>query len=98
MRTSKTIKFIDKLVIVIVVSFGLAANAFAVNPPPDGDYGNGNTAEGSSALNSLSIGTSNTALGSAALFTNTTGSDNTATGAGGFTPTAPGAVTRPPAS
>jgi hypothetical protein len=55
-------------------------NAFAVDPPPDGGYANANTAEGDSALASLTSGTNNTAIGFEALFSNTTGNDNTATG------------------
>src|SRR5262245_35637646 len=56
--------------------------AGAVTPAPDGGYPGFNTAEGDSALQSLTSGTSNTALGFEALFTNTTGSNNTATGIG----------------
>jgi len=54
--------------------------AQAVNPPPDGGYSGGNTAEGQSALLSLTTGTYNTANGTFALFTNIEGSSNTATG------------------
>jgi hypothetical protein len=43
---------------------------------------NGNTAEGTDALDSLSTGASNTAIGDIALTSNTTGSFNTATGFG----------------
>jgi hypothetical protein len=52
----------------------------AVSPPPDGGYANGNTAEGTDALFSLTTGTDNTATGFLALFSNTTGSFNTAAG------------------
>jgi len=57
-------------------------DAFAVDPPPDGGYFNGNTAEGEDALFSLdtSQGGANTAIGFHALYSNTTSSDNTATG------------------
>src|SRR5256714_14920939 len=48
--------------------------------PPDGDLGNGNTAEGTGALFSLTTGINNTAMGFDALFSNTTGFNNTATG------------------
>jgi hypothetical protein len=58
----------------------LAPNAFAVSPAPDGGYPGGNTAEGASALFSLSTGVQNTALGHQTLFHLTTGSQNTATG------------------
>jgi hypothetical protein len=58
----------------------LAATAFAVDPPPDGGYPNGNTAEGQDALFSLTTGSSNVAIGLNSLYFNTTGSANTATG------------------
>jgi hypothetical protein len=59
----------------------VALSAEAVTPAPDGGYPNGNTAEGSNALFSLTTGTKNTADGYLALFFNTTGRYNTATGA-----------------
>ncbi len=46
----------------------------------DGDVGNGNTAEGTVALASLTSGSFNTALGLQALFSNTNGFYNTGTG------------------
>ena len=52
----------------------------AVDPPPDGGYPNGNTAEGTDALFSVTTGFDNTALGFNALYSVTTGSANTATG------------------
>src|SRR5205823_4952295 len=48
--------------------------------PPDGDLGNGNTAEGNGALLRLTSGVDNTAMGFDALFSNTTGNYNTAYG------------------
>jgi len=60
----------------------LTQNARALNPPPDGGYPGGNTAEGQNALFSLSSGTYNTALGFSSLRSNTTGTLNTAIGAG----------------
>jgi uncharacterized coiled-coil protein SlyX len=54
----------------------------AVSPPPDGGYPGGNTAEGASALFSLTTGSYNTAVGFFSLRSNTMGSFNTATGAG----------------
>ena len=52
----------------------------AVSPPPDGGYPGNNTAEGASALFSLTTGGSNTGLGSQALYSNTMGSYNSAEG------------------
>ena len=60
--------------------FALSPQARAVDPPPDGDYPNQNTAEGEDALFSLTAGASNTAMGYHALHDNTTGSTNTAIG------------------
>src|SRR5215831_3732271 len=54
--------------------------AFGVTPALDGGYPNGNTAEGTNALFSLTTGQDNTANGFQALFYNTTGDTNTATG------------------
>ncbi len=56
--------------------------AFGVVPAPDGDYPGGNTAEGQSALFSLTTGTYNTAVGLFSLRSNTEGSFNTGVGAG----------------
>jgi len=56
--------------------------SFGVVPPPDGGYPGGNTAEGASALASLSTGTFNTAVGFLSLRSNTNGRFNTAIGAG----------------
>ena len=69
------------LILVLVVWFGSLQNTHAVNPPPDGGYPLGNTAEGDDALFSLAAnGQANTAVGFHALFSNTTGDDNTAVG------------------
>jgi hypothetical protein len=54
----------------------------AVNPPPDGAYSGGNTAEGQNALFSLTTGAYNTAIGFFSLEAVKTGSFNTAVGAG----------------
>jgi hypothetical protein len=54
----------------------------ALTPAPDGGYPGGNTAEGSSALFSLTSGTFNTAVGFLSLGSNTDSSFNTAIGAG----------------
>jgi hypothetical protein len=56
--------------------------ARALTPKPDGDYPNGNTAEGMNALLSLTTGIDNTANGASALAGDTTGSANTGNGAG----------------
>src|SRR5690242_6247287 len=56
--------------------------AQAVSPPPDGGYPGGNTAEGQSALLSLTTGGYNTAVGYWSLRSNITGNFNTAVGAG----------------
>jgi hypothetical protein len=66
--------------LVALACFALSSTAQAVNPAPDGGYPGNNTAEGESALFSLTTGTNNTAVGFVALFSNTTGSTNTATG------------------
>jgi hypothetical protein len=65
-----------------LVCFALVQNAQAVSPAPDGGYPGGNTAEGQSALQSLTTGTYNTALGYLSLLSNTEGQFNTAIGAG----------------
>ena len=54
--------------------------AQAVSPAADGGYPGNNTAEGTSALFSLTSGISNTALGYQALYQNTTGNYNAAEG------------------
>jgi hypothetical protein len=64
------------------ICLGLLPKAQAVNPPPDGGYVGGNTAEGQNALFSLTTGLYNTAIGYFALDAVTTGSFNTALGAG----------------
>jgi Chaperone of endosialidase len=55
--------------------------AQALNPPPDGGYTGGNTAEGQDALLSLTTGRYNTAVGLHSLKSNTVGLFNTAVGA-----------------
>jgi len=54
----------------------------AVVPPPDGGYPNFTTAEGTKALQNLTIGAANTGVGWYALFSVTTAGFNTALGAG----------------
>src|SRR5882724_4389614 len=64
------------------VSAAAAPKAFGVVPAPDGAYPGGNTAEGESALFSLTSGTYNTAVGVFSLRSNTEGNFNTGVGAG----------------
>jgi len=59
--------------------FGLSLTTQA-RPQPDGDVGNGNTAEGNGTLFNLTSGIQNTAVGLQALLNNTGGNLNTATG------------------
>jgi hypothetical protein len=66
----------------VLACFGLLQVAQAVDPPPDGGYPGGNTAEGESALLTLTTGGVNTAVGWLSLSGNTEGSHNTAIGAG----------------
>jgi len=75
---------IRRLLIVLVFLCPLAfvPTMQAVAPAPDGGYPGGNTAEGQSALLSLTTGGFNTAVGFFSLRSNTTGEFNTATGAG----------------
>jgi hypothetical protein len=74
------------LLLVIALALGafvfLPANAFAVSPAPDGGYAGGNTAEGQSALLSLSTGLYNTGIGEFSLLSVTDASFNTGVGAG----------------
>jgi trimeric autotransporter adhesin len=71
-----------KFATILLACFALLPSVQAVNPPPDGGYPGGNTAEGQNALLSLSTGTFNTAVGLLALGSNTGGSFNTGIGAG----------------
>ena len=71
--------------ILTALAFGtlvLVQRSQAVNPPPDGGYPGGNTAEGQGALLNLTIGTFNTAVGLFSLRSNTQNMFNTAIGAG----------------
>ena len=71
-----------KIIYGVLLSFALLPTAQAVSPPPDGGYPGGNTAEGQTALLSLTTGGFNTAIGFLSLRSNTTGAFNTAIGAG----------------
>ncbi len=70
------------LIAPLIVCLGLLPNAQALNPPPDGGYPGGNTAEGQNALLSLTSGIYNTAVGLFSLTSNMEGNLNTAIGAG----------------
>src|SRR5947207_435043 len=62
--------------------FAVSPGAQAVNPPPDGGYPGGNTAEGTSALLTLTTGTYNTAVGFLSLESDAEANFNTGIGAG----------------
>src|SRR5260370_23684230 len=70
------------LVALRLACFGLSPSMQAVVPAPDGGYPGGNTAEGQTALLSLTTGGFNTAVGLFSLRSNTTNSFNTAIVAG----------------
>lgn len=78
----RALHFFAPAVVVACFALSLAPIVFAVTPAPDGDYGNGNTAEGANALESLPSGggVANTAIGSAAMLFTTFGDHNTAVG------------------
>src|SRR2546430_15103515 len=78
MKTS----ILSVLITFALVWFGPVQNTQALNPPPDGGYPEGNTAEGQAALFSLTTGVANTAVGWLALNTLDTGKLNAAIGAG----------------
>jgi hypothetical protein len=70
------------LLLVFLCVFAAQPQAQAVNPPPDGAYPGGNTAEGQNALFNTTTGSFNAAVGFYSLFGNAIGSYNTAVGAG----------------
>jgi hypothetical protein len=76
------LKNVAPVFLVALVCFGLLPTMQAVNPPPDGGYPGGNTAEGNAALRDLTTGTFNTAIGLFSLALNTGGNSNTGVGAG----------------
>ena len=78
----KTTAIILLAIILTLIGIGFLPKVAAVNPPPDGGYSGGNTAEGQSALLTLGTGTYNTAVGFFSLLSNVEGNFNTAIGAG----------------
>jgi hypothetical protein len=70
------------LIVLLLTWLALAQQAQAVVPASDGGYPGANTAEGQSALGSLTTGTYNTAVGWFSLRSNTEGNLNTGLGAG----------------
>jgi hypothetical protein len=84
-KTSIGRPFFRSSLILIALALGFVAlgpRVRAVVPAPDGGYPGGNTAEGQSALLSLTTGTYNTAVGLFSLRSNTSGVLNTSVGAG----------------
>ena len=74
---------VPKLLIIFSLGgFVFLPNSQAVAPPPDGGYPGGNTAEGQSALLSLTSGLYNTGVGIYSLLSLTNGSFCTGVGAG----------------
>jgi len=78
----KNRNFIFTKILLTLGCFALCPVARAVSPAPDGGYPGGNTAEGQSALLSLTTGGFNTAVGYYSLRSNAAGQFNTAIGAG----------------
>jgi uncharacterized coiled-coil protein SlyX len=70
------------LMILLLASLALMEKAQALSPAPDGGYPGGNTAEGQSALGSLTSGLYNTGIGAFSLLSLTDGNFNTGVGAG----------------
>jgi hypothetical protein len=70
------------LIALALGTLALVQRAEAVNPPPDGGYPGGNTAEGQAALLNLTSGTFNTAVGLLSLSGLKEGNFNTGLGAG----------------
>src|SRR6266550_2970269 len=70
------------LIAFTLMAFALVQRMQAVNPPPDGGYAGGNTAEGQNALLNLTSGTFNTAVGFLSLSGLKEGNFNTGLGAG----------------
>lgn len=71
-----------RVITLTLTCVGFFPKAQAINPPPDGGYPGGNTAEGQNALLGLTSGAYNTAVGFFSLLSNLEGNVNTAIGAG----------------
>ena len=96
MKPSIKFKTTTRLLLSICVlgCFTLLPKAQAVSPPPDGGYPGGNTAEGQSALLSLTTGRYNTAVGFLSLESNVPVTSILPLGPERFLPT-PQTTTRP---
>jgi hypothetical protein len=70
------------LIVLVLAAFAFVQSGQAVNPPPDGGYAGGNTAEGQDALLGLTSGTFNTAIGFLSLSGLKKANLNTGLGAG----------------
>jgi len=70
------------LIPLLIGWFAFSQTVQAANPPPDGGYPGGNTAEGQNALLNLTSGTYNTAVGWFSLGSNSNNQFNTGLGAG----------------
>src|SRR6266550_266824 len=82
-NNSKSRSFLRRALLFIAIlatCFAFSQQGQAVVPAPDGGYPGFNTAEGQSALLSLTTGSANTGVGWYSLFSNTDGSLNTAIG------------------
>ena len=75
-------RFAAFLISLLIGCFAFSHTAHGVNPPPDGGYPGGNTAEGTNAFLSLTSGTYNTAVGIYSGLSLTDGSFCTGVGAG----------------
>jgi len=94
MKGNRIMKDRNNLITTILLALGFLAlvpAVQAVSPAPDGGYPGGNTAEGQTALLSLTTGTDNTAVGLLSLRSDTGGSYNTGIGAGALFATTTGA-------
>jgi Chaperone of endosialidase len=82
MKSLAQFKLITLLLVILLAIVCFASRTEALDPPPDGGYPGGNTAEGQEALASLTSGDFNTAVGFFSLVTTDTNDFNTGIGAG----------------